>query len=317
MGRKLYIFDRESISAKNVTRTVWSFLKRVLTVFAVSVSVSVVLYLVVSLFVSTDAEKSLMRENQEYARMYAALRERQDLLSEVLESMRWKDEEIYRTIFSTDAPSVDPVSSLDFLFGADTIPDGKIVSYTAAKADALLAASAVVEEDFARICRLLSRDGSRRPPMVLPVAGASYPQIGAGTGLRLNPFYKIDAEHRGLDIVAPQGEPVLAGGDGTVKEVQFSKKGEGHSIEIDHGNGYVTRYLHLTDIDVSAGSRVQCARKIGTVGITGNSFASHLHYEVLLDGEPQNPVDYFFASIGPDEYSNMLYMALNTRQSMD
>ena len=79
----------------------------------------------------------------------------------------------------------------------------------------------------------------------------------------------------------------------------------------------MTRYLHLTDIDVSAGSRVQCARKIGTVGITGNSFASHLHYEVLLDGEPQNPVDYFFASIGPDEYSNMLYMALNTRQSMD
>ena len=66
-----------------------------------------------------------------------------------------------------------------------------------------------------------------------------------------------------------------------------------------------------------AGQTVKAGQQIGTVGMSGRSFAPHLHYELRLDGRTLDPVNYFFGSVGPAEYANMLYMSANTQQSMD
>ena len=124
-------------------------------------------------------------------------------------------------------------------------------------------------------------------------------------------------QHNGLDMIAPSGEPVYAAADGTVSNVIRSRKGLGNVVEIDHGNGYMTRYAHLADIEVSKGRKVEKGRRIGYVGVSGNSFAPHLHYEVMRDTLVMDPVNHLFASVTPDDYMNMLIMAASTGQSLD
>ena len=96
-----------------------------------------------------------------------------------------------------------------------------------------------------------------------------------------------------------------------------SRKGLGNVVEIDHGNGYFTRYAHLADVQVSKGRRLKRGDRIGYVGVSGNSFAPHLHYEVLRDTVVLDPVNHFFASVTPEDYLNMLVMSVSTGQSMD
>ena len=136
-------------------------------------------------------------------------------------------------------------------------------------------------------------------------------------GEKVNPFYKVPIEHNGLDIIAVQGEPVFASASGYVSDVIESRKGQGNVVEITHPGGYVTRYAHLSDIQVRKGVRIRKGACVGYVGISGNSFAPHLHYEVIKDGEYLDPVNFLFASVTPDEYLNMMYLSVNTGQSMD
>ena len=317
MSRKTYIFDAAAMTVRKVTKSVWTTVWSVLRVLLVSLSLFIVLYLVLSLVISTDTEKRLRRENKAYEKMFASVPEQQELLSKSLEILSWKDGKIYEEVFHTQAPAVDPVGSLDFLFGADTIPDGKIVSYTSRKAEALMKTAAEVDAQFEKIYRTLAGEGFVMPPMSMPVKDVSYPQIGASIGDRLNPFYKTEVSHHGLDIIVPQGSPVYAPAEGTVEEVARTSKGDGNTLVIRHSGGYSTRYLHLGEINVSKGQRVRRGAKIATVGMSGNAYAPHLHYEVLLDGAFRDPVNYLFGSIAPEAYPNFLYMSINTRQSMD
>ena len=105
--------------------------------------------------------------------------------------------------------------------------------------------------------------------------------------------------------------------DGVVRNVIRSRKGLGNVVEIDHGNGYVTRYAHLADVEVKKGRELKRGSRIGYVGVSGNSFAPHLHYEVLRDTLILDPVNHLFASVSPDEYMNMLIMSASTGQSLD
>ena len=118
-------------------------------------------------------------------------------------------------------------------------------------------------------------------------------------------------------MISPSGEPVYAAADGVVSNVIRSRKGLGNVVEIDHGNGYMTRYAHLADIEVRKGRKLTRGTRIGYVGVSGNSFAPHLHYEVIRDTVVLDPVNHMFASVTPEEYVNMLVMSVTTGQSMD
>ena len=155
------------------------------------------------------------------------------------------------------------------------------------------------------------------PPLHAPIVPLSYAQIGASVGNRINPYYKVEAPHSGLDIISEADVPVLASAGGVVSEVRRSMKGQGNVVEISHNGGYRTRYAHLAAINVRKGMRVRRGDVIGRVGISGNAYAPHLHYEVLRDTVVMNPVNHFFASVTPAEYLNMVVMSTNTKQSMD
>ena len=317
MKQRRYEYDGSSMRYRKARFNVLGLLGTVLKVVIVSLSLFTVLYFLVATFVSTDTEKRLAREIRACEKAWAAIPERDRLLEESVAMLEDKDNSIYRNVFHNEAPSVDPMGSLDLFFGADSVPDTRIVTYTAAKADRLLEQSVLVDSAFAAIYRSLAAVIDSLPPMALPVEDISYPQVGASTGRKLNPILMTEVNHRGLDFIVPRETEVYAPADGVVEKVVRSSKGDGNTVLLSHKGGYKTRYCHLEEISVKEGQTVRKGRMIGKSGMSGDAFAPHLHYEVLRDGLPADPVNYIFASVTPKEYSNMLYMAVSTRQSMD
>ena len=312
-----YIFDKNDIRFRKKKTSVWAVIRRILMFFVASVSMAVLYYIIFAIFFSTDTERRLREENRMYAKEYPELERKEKMISDVVEGLRLKDDRIYEEIFHTSAPSMDPLSSIDFLDGLDSIPDEDIVLYSADKLELLEGSAARVEENFIRIMKAVQDSGFVMPPMTNPLNDFSFAQTGASVGERINPFYKVPMRHNGLDLIAPSGEPVHAAADGVVRDVIRSRKGLGNVVEIDHGNGYVTRYAHLADVEVRKGRQLKRGTRIGYVGVSGNSFAPHLHYEVLRDTVALDPVNHMFASVSPEDYVNMLIMSVSTGQSMD
>jgi len=105
---------------------------------------------------------------------------------------------------------------------------------------------------------------------------------------RMHPILGTTRPHRGTDYAAPTGTPVYAAGDGRVMQAGYSNS-NGNYVFIQHGDHYVTRYLHLQKRTVHAGQRVSQGQVIGAVGSTGLATGPHLHYEFLVDGVHHNP----------------------------
>lgn len=311
-----YEFDKVNFHFRKVSRSISEWLLTILRYFIVSLSLAIIYYLIFSLFVSTDTERRLRRENKMYSRIYPDMQRKEKLIGDVVDGLVLKDERIYDEIFNSPPPSLQSLSTIDYLAAIDSIPDNEIVSYVEKKADELISRAGTTERNFHRVLDAVA-SGAVLPPLSLPLKSISPAQIGASIGEKINPFYKVAVQHNGIDLIAPQGAEVLAAADGQVTAVIHSRKGAGNVVEITHSGGYVTRYAHLSDIVVRQGMTVSRGRKIANVGISGNSFAPHLHFEVLKDGECMNPVNYFFASVTPEEYANMMYMASATGQSMD
>ena len=97
--------------------------------------------------------------------------------------------------------------------------------------------------------------------------------------------------HSGLDLSAPSGTPIYATGPGIVTKSGWGT-GYGQYVEINHGNGYITRYAHASRLIVNAGDRVSAGEHIANVGCTGRCTGPHLHFEVVKDGQRKNPTTY-------------------------
>lgn len=318
MSRKgKYIFDNDDFKVRKDERKAVTFLKTFLMLIVASISLTVVYYLVFSLFFSTDKERSLRNENRMMEKMYPEMQKRTDLLSDVVSGLRQRDDAIYEDIFNTAAPDMDRLLSVELLPLADSLDGAGIVRLTEAKADMLIANARKVEENLRKVFEISSREDFSMPPMYLPLEKFSLTRTGASIGKKINPFYKVPSRHDGMDLLASPGDSVVASSAGTVAEIIRSSKGLGNVVVIDHGNGYRTRYAHLTDIRVSRGRHLEKGDFIGCVGMTGNTFAPHLHYEVWRDTTVMDPVNFFFGSINPYEYSSMFIVSVITGQSLD
>src|SRR5262249_42700654 len=113
-------------------------------------------------------------------------------------------------------------------------------------------------------------------------------------GVRHDPLIGIPAMHAGLDFRAPSGSPALATAPGTVVTAGWNG-GYGRMVEIDHGNGFSTRYAHLSKIHVKVGQKVATGDTVGDVGSTGRSTGPHLHYEIRRNGDIVDPVGFLKA----------------------
>jgi murein DD-endopeptidase MepM/ murein hydrolase activator NlpD len=121
-------------------------------------------------------------------------------------------------------------------------------------------------------------------PSIWPARG----WVTSDFGTRLDPWTADRKMHEGLDIATPHGQPVFAPSDGTVV-FAGTETGYGKVLVIDHGYGVKTRYGHLSEIAVHLGDHIKRGDRVAAVGNTGRSTGPHLHYEVRVNGIPENP----------------------------
>ena len=163
-----------------------------------------------------------------------------------------------------------------------------------------LAAVLDVDEDFAARLQTAVADVSDMQSLQdteqsLPLAA---PTVGtretSGFGVRSDPFTGRPASHPGQDFAGAYGTAIYVTAPGIVS-FTGQRNGYGNTIEVDHGHGFKTRYAHLSAISVTVGQHVAAGQRIGAMGSTGRSTGTHLHYEVWVDGKPQNPLRFLKA----------------------
>lgn len=157
-----------------------------------------------------------------------------------------------------------------------------------------------VDEEFAQRIQNASRDLSAmrsladaadRLPLARPTTGTTQT---SGFGVRIDPFNGRPAMHTGLDFAGAYFTPIHATGPGIVSFAGV-RSGYGNTVEIDHGGGFKTRYGHMASIAVHVGQRVAVGERIGAMGSTGRSTGPHVHYEVWVNGRPENPIRFLKA----------------------
>lgn len=154
----------------------------------------------------------------------------------------------------------------------------------------------IVEEANAVATALAQFQSARKAllsaPVQTPVSGTAH--ISSGYGNRTDPFLKRTAFHAGIDFRAPTGTPVLAAAGGRVIHAG-TNGGYGKMVDIDHGNGLVTRYAHLSAISVSLGDTIVGGQRLGNAGSTGRSTGPHLQFEVRRGGSALDPTRFLAA----------------------
>lgn len=149
--------------------------------------------------------------------------------------------------------------------------------------DSLLESLSVTKEEIIEYQHLLNIT-----PSIWPT---NHQKITSTFGYRRDPFTNALSFHTGLDIGAYYNDPVYAAADGTISYTGYDRI-YGNQITINHSNGVITRYMHLNKILTQSGENVEKGQKIGLVGSTGRSTGPHLHYEIVKNGERQNPLDF-------------------------
>lgn len=138
-------------------------------------------------------------------------------------------------------------------------------------------------------------------PSILPSNGT----LISGFGYRRHPVLGHSKFHEGLDFACQIGTPIYASGNAVVESAEYSDNGYGKNINLDHQNGFRTKYAHLSEIKVKVGEAVKRGQLIGYSGNTGLSSGPHLHYEVSIDNVKTDPVDFIYMDLSPQEYRRL------------
>ena len=164
--------------------------------------------------------------------------------------------------------------------------------------DGLIRRANILSASFAEVTDTLARNNQRlaSTPSIMPTAGWLSSQFSMH---RFHPILHISRPHEGIDVSAPMGAPVVAPASGVVITVT-EQHGYGLILEINHGNGLVTKYAHLSRVNVKQGQRVTRGQLIANVGNSGLSTGPHLHYEIHVDGRVVDPLKFVLPDAIPD-----------------
>lgn len=272
--------------------------------------------------ITTPSLVSLIEENSKLLSEYRVLSRKVDDALLVLKDIEQRDDNLYRVLLEAD-----PIPELSRQTGYNgtnryaellNMPNSELIVNTAQKADLLEKKLYMQTRSFDEVVEF-SREQEQKIeslPAIQPVANKDLKRTASGYGYRTDPVYHVRKFHYGMDFACDTGTSVYATADGVVTYAQW-KTQYGNLIEIDHGFGYVTRYAHLSKIDVNKGQIITRGEVIGEVGSTGKSTGPHLHYEVLINGKNVNPVNYYFMDLNAEQYEQMIQMADNHGKVFD
>ena len=319
MGK--YRFNREQLKFVEDKLGLKGWVLKAIKYFIISLLLAVLYYFVISFFFSTERERRIARENKMMTQEYKTLKAKMKVLDNTVLNLKERDREIYKNIFNAEPPALSQENTEEesFFSQIDTSNNERIIKYSSEMLSAVEKNTVMVDNSMKIITSELNKLGpsATNIPSIVPIRDFSIEQTGASIGNKVNPFYKTVRYHGGVDLLAATGTDVLAAADGVVMSQSKEDKGVGNSVVINHKNGYVTKYYYLGDLLVSRGQSVKQGNVIARVGISGMSFAPHLHYEVTFKGKQMDPVNYFFSDMTPQMLREMMIITVNTGQSLD
>ncbi|MCL2097943.1 MAG: M23 family metallopeptidase [Bacteroidales bacterium] len=280
---------------------------------------AVAYYIVYSVFFDTVEERAQKRENALLSEEIPALTEKKIRIEEVINQLQGRDKEIYRTIFRADAVPIHMVAENEYE-SYSNMENAVLAEHTTKVMRDLNSRAATITQLMNRITintTSMEKDSLLAIPLLQPIKNEGLTQVGASIGMRIHPFYKLLKQHTGIDFIAGMGTDVYATAVGSVSSVERSFRGTGNRVEIDHGNGYLTTYSHLSDLLVQKGQTVERGQIIARVGTTGMSMYPHLHYEVIKNGIYMDPLNYFFIGLLPEDYDLLCQFSISSGQSLD
>lgn len=296
---------------------IWAWTKYLLEGIAVSSAILISLYICIDL----PKEKELRKENEALRHEIDHINQRLNTAIAVMDNLADRDNNFYRVIMQ-----INPLTARQRYAGLEqfapgdlkNLPDKEKLTEVTRKLNLLERQVFVQSQSFDRLAEAINQNSSRLShiPSIQPVSEEDMTQMASGYGWRVDPIYGTSKHHDGMDFAAPSGTSVYATGDGTVTAAGWNNA-YGNCIDINHGFSYSTRFAHLSEILVAPGQKVKRGDLIGKVGNTGKSTGSHLHYEVRLKGVPQNPVNYYFQDLTPEEYARMVSDSENAGHVMD
>ncbi len=323
MDDNRYMFDPESLKFESQDQnTKIRFLRMFLGLFMSGIVIAFILLLISSYVIVSPATRKKIRENEKLKQELRVLTKRFLQTEKVLEDIKKRDENIYKVIMEADPYTNTEIEEKDDLSKTleqiDAVDDMEIARLINHQLDSLLTYISKDEKafnDFAKIVETKEKM-LESIPSIQPVKNDDLEIIVYGFGKRIDPFYRTPAFHNGMDFSIPEGTKVYATANGKVSYAS-NKRGEGKMVVIDHGYGFVSKYSHLSKILVSRGKKVKRGDIIGLSGNTGKSMSPHLHYEVLLNGETVNPVNFYFADLNADMYNTMIRRSSRGGLSLD
>lgn len=319
-----YYFDPKTLSYKKVRTGIKVYIRRAFFWFMTTGAVWVGIYFLITHFIPTPREITLMQELENmtvnYEILSRSLTENEKRLSEIEN----RDDNLYRVIFES---SPYPSSAREGTIHPDSYFDSlKKNNYSSI----IIEATRRTEELSRRIyaesrsldevadLALKKEDMLRHLPAIPPVEIEVMKRANLSSyGMRIHPITKVRTMHEGMDFSARTGTPIYATGDGRVTFAGRDNSGYGMYVIIDHGYGYKTLYGHMSKILIRRGRKVERGEIIGHVGNTGRSSGPHLHYEVIVRGRKVNPIGYYYKNLTPAQYNELIERAEMQTSPMD
>jgi len=322
-----YVYNEHSLTYEKHKLSSKEKLKKSLYFVSAVMLTAVIMFIAAYQYFPTPKEQVLAKEKEQMEFYLSTLTDEYIDLSQRLESLHVKDNEINRMILG-GKPINDEfwnggVGGHDkYKFLENYKETGKMLAENLRRVDLLKIKIDIQKNSLDSLYKVAVTKESKIAsiPSIKPVRETALRKnvkFLSGFGTRIHPIHKLRRFHKGIDFTAPQGTDIQATGDGKVLSINKAGSGYGKHVLIDHGFGYKTLYAHMHTIAIKVGAIVKKGQKIGLVGSTGQSTGAHLHYEVWLNGVAINPIDYCLDGLSPKEYQELVKRASVDNQSLD
>lgn len=321
--KQQYRYNPKTLSYEEVQVSIWVKGLKVMLWIAPNIIVGLVLAYFFARRIDSPKEKELKAKITRYETQLNKMNEDLALINKVLDDVQKRDEDLYRiALYADEFPEelrIMGTGGSDKYGHLRDLPNSQLLINTSTNIDALERRLHAQTLSFQELVNLAKNKEKMLAciPAIQPVRNTDLKRMASGYGYRIDPIYKTRRMHSGMDFTADKGTEVYATGDGVVEVVESMKWGYGKNIIINHGFGYKTRYAHLSAFKVRKGQKVKRGDLIGLVGSTGKSTGPHLHYEVLKNGKPVNPIGYYHSDLTPAQYEQLLEMSKNSFKALD
>lgn len=251
----------------------------------------------------------LKRQNAIWNTRMDQMSQQLDRYDELLSLLEMRDNRIYRSVYGMDEiPQAVRHSGLGGEHRYAAL-EGTAVLDVSRRLDVLEKRAYVQSKSFDDVAieQQTAGDMASHIPAIPPMnTDPSTYRLSSPFGYRSDPLLGVTKRHTGMDFACPPGNPIYATGDGVVILAKYDRSGYGRHVEVDHGFGYVTRYAHMSRMDVEVGQAVKRGDCLGLSGRSGRITGPHLHYEVIYRKNYVNPYWYMDLDIPSKDYMEMV-----------